>query len=372
MAGIYIHIPFCKKACTYCDFHFSTSMQTKNDFLQALHLEIKNRSNEITETVETIYFGGGTPSVLSFKEIDEILNLIYNYYNVLNEAEITLEANPDDLNNAYLEDLSKTKINRLSIGIQSFRQEDLDFMNRAHSVEQATECVQNAQQLGFNNITIDLIYGIPNLSDAEWLENMQKAVDLNVQHISAYALTVEEGTPLFHLIKRKKTKNVDDTQSARQFLQLMDFLPQQGFEQYEISNFGKEGFESKHNSSYWKGIKYLGFGPSAHSYDGNNRRWNVSNNIKYSKGVENNTVYYETEELSTTERFNEYVMISLRRKEGINFSFILSKFGTHYVNHIEKELFNIEKNLYNRVGERLFLTKEGRLLADGIASDLFY
>ncbi len=372
MAGIYLHIPFCKKACTYCDFHFSTSMQTKDDFLQALLLEIKNRAHEINEPIKTIYFGGGTPSVLSAEEITKIIDSIYLYFNVVNNAEITLESNPDDLDWAYLNRLKTTKINRLSIGIQSFRAQDLEFMKRAHSVQQAEECVQNAQKIGFNNITIDLIYGIPQLSDAEWLENMQKAINLNVQHISAYALTVEENTPLFHLIHRKKVQNVDDTQSARQFLQLMEFLPANGFEQYEISNFAKNGFRSQHNSSYWQGVSYLGLGPSAHSFDGKNRRWNVSNNLKYIKAVENGAIYFETEALSTSERFNEYVMISLRRIEGMDFNFISSEFGNEYINHIEKELLNVENNLYKRVGELLFLTQEGRLLADGIASDLFY
>ena len=290
MAGIYIHIPFCKQACHYCDFHFSTSLNKKDELIKALVKELELRKDEFkTTTVETIYFGGGTPSLLSNDELDLIIDSVYKNYKVSEYPEITLEANPDDLSNERIIELSKSRVNRLSIGIQSFFESDLKLMNRAHNADEAKACLQEATKY-FDNISLDLIYGIPGASNSQWLSNIETALSFNVPHISSYALTVEPKTALASFIKKGVIDNVDDEQAHEQFHILKEKLEASGFIHYELSNFGKDGYFSKNNSAYWQGKSYLGIGPSAHSFNGKQRGWNVSNNSKYIKAIQNNVL----------------------------------------------------------------------------------
>ena len=330
MAGVYLHIPFCKQACHYCDFHFSTQMRTKTGMIKALQTELVLRKNELEgETIETIYFGGGTPSVLDASEIETLISSVQNNFPVAKDAEITLEANPDDLSNDKIVELSKSPINRLSIGVQSFFDEDLKLMNRAHNAQEAEECIKTAQE-HFENISIDLIYGIPGADNERWMTNIKKAIALQVPHISSYALTVEPRTALKKFIEKGLVPNVDDEQAEEQFHMLLDALENEGFVNYEISNFGREGFFSKNNTSYWQGKKYLGIGPSAHSFDGQVRSWNVRNNIKYIRALEMGKLPLEREALSITDRYNEYVMTGLRTIWGVSFKKVKEDFGNQY------------------------------------------
>ncbi len=295
MSGVYLHIPFCKKACHYCDFHFSTSMQTKDLMIKSMVKEIDVHCNFTDTAIETIYFGGGTPSILGIQDIDTLLNKIKKTFLVVNEPEITFEANPDDLTSEKLRELKNAGINRLSIGIQSFHDDDLLLMNRAHSCDQAINSIKLAQEEGFSNISIDLIYGLPGLSASNWSANIQNAIDLNVQHISAYCLTIEKKTVFYNWHESNKIILPDDQQTLDQFVVLTDLLVANGFEHYEISNFGKQGYYSKHNSNYWLQEKYLGIGPSAHSFNGQSRMWNVRNNNQYIKAIAEKTTFYDQE-----------------------------------------------------------------------------
>jgi len=372
MAGIYIHIPFCKQACYYCDFHFSTSLKLKEPLLEALKKEIILRKHEITEPIETIYFGGGTPSILNTDEIKVLLEKIYSDYNVMNDAEITLEANPDDLTNNKIKELRTTSVNRFSIGVQSFFNEDLEYMNRAHNADEAERAIKASQDAGFENITMDLIYGTPTLTDERWLENIRKSVSLLVPHISAYALTVEEKTPLASLIQKNKRASVDDEKIASQFYLLANELGSAGFEQYEISNFAKQGFRSRHNSSYWHAKPYLGIGPGAHSFDGNKkRRWNISNNPLYIRGINENEKYFDEEILSVDNLFNEYLMTHLRLQEGVSLDHVELQFNSDYKNVIIKAIGVWKKEDYLLKNNRLILTPSGKLVSDRLASSLF-
>ncbi|WP_196885499.1 radical SAM family heme chaperone HemW [Aureivirga sp. CE67] len=374
MAGIYIHIPFCKQACYYCDFHFSTSLKYKERMVNAICAEIELRKETLEkETIETIYFGGGTPSLLSIAEIKQILNTIYTNFSVVENPEITLEANPDDLSTEKLMDLSKTPINRLSIGIQSFFEEDLQFMNRAHSAIEARKCIEEAQKVGFENITIDLIYGVPNMEEAKWRKNLEIAFDLNIPHISSYALTVEEKTVLDSFIKKGRVKPLDENLAFKHFQILVKETKKNGFVHYEISNFGKPDFFSKHNTSYWQGKKYLGVGPSAHSFDGKNRAWNLANNMLYMKEIEEKKLPLEIEELSKIDCYNEYVMTGLRTIFGVSLEKIENDFGLEMRKFLEKEIKPFLKQGTLELKDNfLFITEKGKFLADGIASDLFY
>ncbi|MDP5106810.1 MAG: radical SAM family heme chaperone HemW [Polaribacter sp.] len=373
MSGIYIHIPFCKQACFYCDFHFSTSLKKKEDMISSLVKEIEIRKDELNNSIiETIYFGGGTPSVLSTEEIETLIDAVYKNHQVVEHPEITLEANPDDLSEEKIIELSKSPINRLSIGIQSFFEKDLKLMNRAHNSEEAKKCLEIASQY-FTNISVDLIYGIPDCTHQEWKENIQTALSFGVPHISSYALTVEEKTPLASFIKKGIIKNVDDEKAQEQFLILIEELEKVNFIHYETSNFGKEGFFSKNNSAYWLGKPYLGIGPSAHSFDGKKRSWNVSNNTKYIKSIAQNILPSESEILSKTDGYNEYVMTGLRTIWGVSFDKIKNDFGEKYVLYLESQA---KKHLENEVlyveNQVLKTTKKGKFLSDGIASDLFF
>lgn len=372
MAGIYIHIPFCKQACHYCDFHFSTSMKYKTEMVEALAVEITMRKNEAAdEKIETIYFGGGTPSVLSNDEIIFLINKVYQEYDVVINPEITLEANPDDLSPERIVELSKTPINRLSIGIQSFFEEDLKMMNRAHNAEEASKCLEAAIEY-FDNISIDLIYGIPGMSLEKWEQNIEKALSFGVPHISTYALTVEPRTALFKLIKEGKIEAPKDEVAQEHFAFLMNKLQEQGFIHYEISNFAKEDYFSQNNSSYWLGKKYIGIGPSAHSYDGKSRSWNIPNNIKYIKGITANERDFEEEILSKQDRYNETIMTGLRTIWGISLSTIQNNFGIEVSDYlIDRAQKFCDDGLLILEDGILKPTAKGKFLSDGIASDLF-
>ena len=319
MAGIYIHIPFCRQACHYCDFHFSTSLKNRDELVQALHQEIRLRYAYLhNDIVETIYFGGGTPSLLSAIEISQLINTIDKNFQVNSNAEITLEANPDDLDINKLIALKQTPVNRLSIGLQSFFDEDLKWMNRAHSAAEADVCIKTAQDAGFHNLTVDLIYGYPLLTDEKWEYNLQKVFDAGVPHVSAYAMTVEPRTALASVISRGLQPAIDDSQSAGQFVYLMNEMAANRFEHYEISNFCQPGHYSRHNSSYWQGVNYLGIGPSAHSFNGDTRQWNIANNNMYIRSISGGIIPFESEVLSNTDQLNEYVMTSLRTIGGLD------------------------------------------------------
>ena len=372
MAGIYLHIPFCKKACYYCDFHFSTSPQYKTEMIQALRSELIMQKDFLeNQKIETIYFGGGTPSLLSAEELHFVISEINNYFEVLPSAEITLEANPDDLNPQKVRELKQTSINRFSIGIQSFFEEDLKWMNRAHNSQEAESSIKRVQDAGFENITLDLIYGFPLLNNEKWLSNISRVLDFNVPHISAYSMTVEPATALASFINKGKQQPMNESQSVEQFILLMKHLQHAGFEQYEISNFARPGMISKHNSNYWKGIPYLGIGPSAHSYNGENRSWNISNNAKYIRSIENGDIPAETEVLTIANKMNEYIMTSLRTIWGMDLDFITARFGSDYYKLVENNLQVINQDWIKKDQKLVTLTQEGKLYADRIAAELF-
>ena len=369
MAGIYIHIPFCRQACHYCNFHFSTSLKHKNELIAALLKETGLQKSYLEdEVVETIYFGGGTPSLLEIADLRLQIEKIRQSFPIAIDAEITLEANPDDISEEKLIDWKEIGINRLSIGVQSFFEEDLVWMNRAHNAQQAIDNLKLAIQ-HFKNITIDLIYGHPLLTDEKWRKNVELVISLNIPHISCYALTVEPKTPLQKMIKEHKKEDVSPERQAEQFLQLMNLLAEAGYEHYEISNFAKPGHRSRHNSSYWQGKKYLGLGPSAHSFNGSSRQWNVSNNSKYISALTKNELSFEKEILTATQQLNEYIMTSLRTSEGLN----LERFpeaASFELRAASRRFIDTGKLIMK--DERLILTKEGKLLADGIAAELFF
>ncbi|MBO3099154.1 radical SAM family heme chaperone HemW [Gelidibacter pelagius] len=370
--GIYIHIPFCKQACHYCDFHFSTSLKKKDELVNALAKELVLRKDEFkNQNVDTIYFGGGTPSLLSIEELQFLIDEVYKIYDVSESPEITIEVNPDDLTHQKLNDYSDSPINRLSIGIQSFFEEDLKLMNRAHNSEEAKRCLEEATK-HFDNISIDLIYGIPGMSNERWIQNLETALAFNIPHISSYALTVEPKTALASFIKKGIIKNVDDDLAQEQFHIMIEKLEAAGFIHYELSNFGKPEYFSRNNSAYWQGKPYLGIGPSAHSFDGKNRSWNVRNNSKYINSLEKNILPIETETLSATDKYNEYVMTGLRTIWGVSLEKVEQEFGEKYKTYLleQSQKHIIEQLLYLDDG-KLLVTKKGKFLSDGIASDLF-
>ncbi|MFS4445316.1 radical SAM family heme chaperone HemW [Maribacter sp. 2307UL18-2] len=372
MSGIYIHIPFCKQACHYCDFHFSTVKGKKEAMVTALCRELELRKEEFKEeVVETIYFGGGTPSVLSAEEIDRLLAMVYEHYTVGQDPEITLEANPDDLSKEKLKALDDSSINRLSIGIQSFFEEDLVLMNRAHNAAEAEDCIRGAMNY-FENISIDLIYGIPGMSNKRWRQNIEKALSFKVPHISSYALTVEPKTALASFIKKGVVAPVEDEVAQEHFNILLNEMEKAGFESYEISNFGKPGFFSKNNTAYWQQKKYIGIGPSAHSYDGLRRGWNINNNPKYIKAISSDVLPIEIETLSRKDRYNEYIMTGLRTIWGVSLEKVHLEFGEKYLEYLENQAVKyLKEQLLYYDGDRLLTSKKGRFLADGIAADLF-
>lgn len=372
MSGIYIHIPFCKQACFYCDFHFSTSLKKKDELVNSLIHEIELRKDELNnDVIQTIYFGGGTPSMLSQAEIDAIIAAVYKNHTVVTHPEVTLEANPDDLTEEKILELAKSRINRLSIGIQSFLERDLKLMNRAHKAEEAKKSLSLATQ-HFENISVDLIYGIPGLSNKEWKKNIENTLSFGIPHISSYALTVEPKTALASFIKKGIIDDVDDEQAQEQFHILLDELTKHNFIHYELSNFGKEGYFSKNNSSYWQGKSYLGIGPSAHSFDGKRRGWNVRNNSKYIEAIKQEKLPIKREILTITDQYNEYIMTGLRTIWGISLEKVKNDFGTKYYDYLllQSEKYRKEDLLYIE-DEKLKTTKKGKFLSDGISADLF-
>ena len=373
MAGIYIHIPFCKQACHYCDFHFSTSLNNKDALIDALCKEIEIQKDYLAEkTLSTIYFGGGTPSLLNTTDLDKIFTAINKYFTVAGNAEITLEANPDDLSKQKTDELKASGINRLSIGIQSFLDEHLILMNRSHTSVQAVNAVKNAQKSGIENISIDLIYGLPDLNPDKWEQNLEKAFSLNVPHLSAYCLTVEKKTALNKFVQNKTIILPEEPVVLEQFDTLMTEAGKHSFIHYEISNFCKENMFSRHNSSYWKSDSYLGIGPSAHSYNGASRQWNIANNALYIKGIHAAEQVFEKEILTDANRFNEYIMTRLRTIWGIDLKFIETTFGKRVLGKMTEQAKEyIDAGFMEQNKENVTLTMKGKFLADKIASDLF-
>ncbi len=373
MSGIYIHIPFCKKACYYCDFHFSTNLNLKKDLALAIANEIALQKDYLKSSkIETIYFGGGTPSLLNEEEIEIIFNAIYKNFIIDDDAEITLEANPDDLSKEKLIILKKYPFNRLSIGVQSFYEPHLKFMNRAHNSSEAYISVINSQNAGFDNITIDLIYSVPHHDHTIWENDLQKAVELNIQHISAYSLTIEPKTVFGKQLKNGKIAPLDEEFSAKQFEILVKYLSENNFEQYEISNFCLPDKYARHNSNYWRRKNYLGLGPSAHSFNGATRQWNVSNNNEYVSSIKKNILPFTIEHLSTTDQINEYLLTCLRTKWGIDINEIekISEINFYKKNKylIENYIISGHLTLNNNI---ITLTQKGKLLADEITLHLF-
>ncbi len=374
MAGLYFHIPFCKQACHYCDFHFSTSLQQKTRLVQAIGKELEIRKDFLGSNplLETIYFGGGTPSLLSRDELDFLFETVHRLFRVAPDAEITLEANPDDLDRRKLRELAASPVNRLSIGIQSFADEELKWMNRAHSSAMAVRSILDAQEAGFSNISADLIYGTPLSGMENWKHNLDMVFSLGISHLSCYSLTVEEKTTLAFQIKKGLSKPPDEQATVDQFSHLIERAAREGFGHYEISNFARPGFMSRHNSSYWSGVVYLGVGPSAHSYDGGSRQWNVSNNSVYIRALENETIPYTREELGEAEIYNEYILTALRTRTGIDLQRLgkisEGKFTAYFTDRVERYLAGGE---ISRTGDRLILTFKGMIIADRITADLF-
>lgn len=371
MSGIYLHIPFCKKACHYCNFHFSTSTKLVDDVVLALQRELILRKNEAQLPVETVYFGGGTPSLLSIAQIEMLISQVLLHFEVVEYPEITLEVNPDDLSVAYLKELKNLGVNRLSVGIQSFNNEELKLMNRVHNGKQAMQSVVWAQEF-FDNISIDLLYGTPHTTFSDWQENLDIALSLDVPHISSYALTLEPKTALEHFVKKGVVTLLDDQKVEAQFLYLVETLRGNGYEHYELSSFAKPGYHSRNNTAYWKGKPYLGIGPSAHGFDGNNRYWNVSNNIEYFKKIGEGQLPQTVEKLSVVDKYNEAIMIGLRASWGVSLLQMEKELGSRYRNHLECQAQQfIDQNLLCIENNSLKTTHSGAFLADGIAARLF-
>jgi oxygen-independent coproporphyrinogen III oxidase len=372
MAGIYIHIPFCRKACHYCNFHFSTSLSAMKPMADALEKELAMRKDELSDTVDTIYFGGGTPSILPEACIERLLDTIRQNYNLAENPEITLEANPDDISPAKAQSWKTMGINRFSIGIQSFEDRNLQWMNRAHDAAQSARCIEIIRETGFDNFSIDLIYGTPGQDSESWIADLNKAISFKIPHLSCYALTVESGTALHHLIGTGKKEQVSPDDQADRFQSLLALTAEAGYQHYEISNFALPGMESKHNSAYWDGVSYLGIGPAAHSFYGNTRSWNISHNQDYIKSITAGNRPFTAENLSPWDMLNEYIMTSLRSSRGINKAKPIGHWGAEQATNIES---NIRRHLL--AGNMIVtengwkLSDQGKFLADGIASDLF-
>jgi len=371
LAGIYIHIPFCKQSCHYCNFHFSTSTKNKDEVLDAIENEIKQKGQAINEAISTIYFGGGTPSILDVNEINSIIKRIYKEFNVESEAEITIEANPDDLNKEKIINLSLTEINRLSIGVQSFIDKELKIMNRAHDSKKALNSIEISKKY-FNNISIDLMYGVPESTLESWTYNLDTVSQFDINHISSYALTLEPKTALESFVRKLIVDMPEEGLVYDQYNLINKKLEPLGFINYEVCSFAKENFFSKNNSAYWLRKKYIGIGPSAHSFDGKSRSWNISNNKKYIDQIKKGKSFYKKEKLSKVDQYNEYVMTGFRTIWGVSANFIENNFNSKFKNyftdriqkHIDQKNIIVKDDIYTT-------TNEGRFLADGISSDLF-
>jgi oxygen-independent coproporphyrinogen-3 oxidase len=371
MSGIYLHIPFCKKACHYCNFHFSTSMRHADKMIAAIHAELQLRKKEAQRPVETIYFGGGTPSVLSKEHIVGMLDQVHQHYDVIQSPEITLEANPDDLTLEYMQALQEAGINRLSIGIQSFHDSELKLMNRAHNASQALSSVTLAKK-EFDNVSIDLLFGNPNTTLDDWKRNLDHALQLEVPHISSYALTLEPKTALERFVDKGVVSLLDENVVEAQFHHLVDTLTQAGYDHYELSSFGKPGYHSQNNTGYWQGKTYLGIGPSAHGFDGNQRYWNVSNNASYMQQITKGELPQTIEKLSVVDIFNESIMIGLRASWGVSLQAMENKLGLRYRQHLEDQAKRfMDEGLLHIENNALKTTRKGAFLADGISAELF-
>lgn len=372
MAGIYIHIPFCRKACHYCNFHFSTSLQKAPEVLKSIEKEMEIRSEELKEEINTVYFGGGTPSLIESESIASMLNQANKYFKIAPDAEITLEANPDDINIQKAKSWKSIGINRFSLGIQSFAEENLQWMNRAHNSVQSFAAIDTIRNACFENFSIDLIYGTPGQTKEGWIKDVETALKLNIPHLSCYALTVEEKTALHTLIEKGEKQEVNQDDQAERFNVLMELTAEAGYHHYEISNLALPGFESKHNSSYWEGLSYIGFGPSAHSYDGKKRKWNIANNIKYAESISKHILPFEEETLSQNDKLNEYTMTSIRRSKGIEKNRLIQLGGESRLPEIQKMIQPfLESNKVVEDDKGWHLTNEGKFYADGIAAALF-
>jgi oxygen-independent coproporphyrinogen-3 oxidase len=371
MSGIYLHIPFCKKACHYCNFHFSTSMRHADKMIAAIHAELQLRKKEAQRPVETIYFGGGTPSVLSKEHIVGMLDQVHQHYDVIQSPEITLEANPDDLTLEYMQALQEAGINRFSIGIQSFHDSELKLMNRAHNASQALSSVTLAKK-EFDNVSIDLLFGNPNTTLDDWKRNLDHALQLEVPHISSYALTLEPKTALERFVDKGLVSLLDENVVEAQFHHLVDTLTQAGYDHYELSSFGKPGYHSQNNTGYWQGKTYLGIGPSAHGFDGNQRYWNVSNNASYMQQITKGELPQTIEKLSVVDIFNESIMIGLRASWGVSLQAMENKLGLRYRQHLEDQAKRfMDEGLLHIENNALKTTRKGAFLADGISAELF-
>lgn len=374
MAGIYIHIPFCKSKCAYCNFFSLASQSKMNDYLDALKNEIVSRNQYLgNEMVETIYFGGGTPSLLSADDIAEIIEILHKNFNIISKPEITLEVNPDTVDKEKLISLKEKGINRISVGIQSFNDDDLRYLDRKHNSKHALQIIDDLESVDFDKLTLDLIYGIPTLTEEKWNKNLDIFFSTGISHLSAYALTVEPKTILGQKIEKGILQDVNEDATIRHYEILIERTKECEFEHYEISNFAKKGFRSQHNSIYWKDVKYLGLGASAHSYDGNSRQWNVSNLTKYiNTDFDTDTDFFERELLTKDDKFNEYVMTSLRTSWGCDINKIASEYGISYANHFLKNVKSyVDKGIMLKNDNSYILTDNGMLLADGIASEIF-
>ena len=371
MSGIYLHIPFCKKACHYCNFHFSTSLRHADDMVNAIRQEIRLRKHDAKLAVETIYFGGGTPSLLTPQQLRVLLGEVYNQFEVIDKPEITLEANPDDLSPAYILAIQKLGVNRLSIGVQSFLEDELTLMNRTHNASQALSSVEYAKK-EFDNVSIDLLFGNPNTTLDDWKRNLDYALQIEVPHISSYALTLEPKTALERFVDKRVVSLLDEKVVEAQFHHLVDTLTQAGYDHYELSSFGKPGYHSQNNTGYWQGKTYMGIGPSAHGFDGNQRYWNVSNNASYMQQIAKGELPQTIEKLSAVDRFNESIMIGLRASWGVSLQAMENDLGLRYRQHLEDQAKRfVDEGLLHIENSALKTTPKGVFLADGISADLF-
>ena len=373
MSNLYFHYPFCKQACHYCNFHFSTQTRGSDRMWDAMQIELNLRRDELQLPIESIYFGGGSPSLLNPQKIEALLNFLSDEYAFVSDPEITLEVNPDDASNDYLTMLKAAGINRISLGVQSFIERDLKLMNRVHSSNQAQEALSNTARL-FSNFSLDLIYGMPYSNLLEWEQNINRALEYNPPHLSSYALTVEEATALHYQVKKGQILLLPEEAVQDQYLLLLELTEQYGLINYEFSNFGKPNYFSINNRNYWQGKPYLGIGPGAHSYDGDAlRKWNLSNNARYIKAIEDGKQPVKEEKLSTKDRYNEYIMTGLRTIDGISLDHIKKLFGSLYAQYLEEQAARhfSDHNFYWD-GDRLKVAKKAKFLTDGLAADLFF
>jgi oxygen-independent coproporphyrinogen-3 oxidase len=372
MSGLYLHIPFCQRKCIYCNFYSVAKLELANAFISALALEIKEARQWFPDTqFKSLYFGGGTPTLLSIIQLEKIKKLLDSHFSFTENIEFTIEANPEQLTLSYLQALQNLGVNRLSIGVQSFNNKILSTLKRLHTAEQALQAISHAVEADFSNISIDLIYGIADREADTWRQELQSAFALPITHLSAYSLTVEENTILYQQLRKNKLQPIDDTVALRDYAELQQAIVKAGFRQYEVSNYCREGYHSRHNSTYWNSTPYLGLGPAAHSFTGSMRRWNISHLERYISNLQVHKNYWESEQLSLTNRYNEYIMLGLRTETGINLEYIKSNFGEKYHKMLQQQFSGISSAFYRQQDNQIKLTDSGLLLADSITATLF-